>query len=103
MEPEVQELIATRQALLERVRLLLIEQLHVRREPDEIDPDCPLFATGLGLDSVDAVELIVGLENEFQVLLPDGPEARRSLRTVNTLIDHLLQLQGAVKEVPRGA
>lgn len=93
MNVDLETRIAAREAVLCRVRLLLIEQLHVRRELDEIDPDCPLFATGLGLDSVDAVELIVGLESEFGISLPDGPLARRSLRTVNTLIDLVLEIQ----------
>ena len=108
MEPDLREWIAEREELLRRVRQLLIEQLHIRREPDEIDPDCPLFATGLALDSVDAVELVVGLENEFHIQLADGPQARRSLRTVNTLIDLLLQHRqagaaGAPAEAAHGA
>jgi acyl carrier protein len=86
----MQARLAERQALLDRVRRLLVEQLHLRREPDEIDPDCSLFGTGLGLDSVDAVELVVALETEFGVILPDGPPSRRALRTVNTLIDVVL-------------
>lgn len=95
MTPAQLTRVQAREAILARVRQLLIEQLHVRREPDEIDPDCPLFATGLGLDSVDAVELVVGLETEFSLLVPDGPAARRSLRTVNTLVDHILAAMAA--------
>jgi acyl carrier protein len=92
---EIAAKIQKREELLARVRRLLVEQLHIRRAPDEIDPDCPLFATGLGLDSVDAVELVVGLENEFGLVVDDGPPARRALRTVNTLIDLVLEKEAA--------
>jgi acyl carrier protein len=90
MDREATERIARREELLARARKLIIEQLHIRREPSEIDPDCPLFATGLGLDSVDAVELVIGIETEFNIQVPDGPPARRSLRTLNTLVDFVL-------------
>src|SRR5438105_4595526 len=71
--------------VLGRVRTLLIEQLHLRRETDEIDPDAVLFGTGLGLDSVDAVELTIAIETEFGIKVPDTDESRRVLRTVNSL------------------
>ena len=100
MSPELTALIARRESILDRVRLLIIEQLHIRREPDEIDPDCPLFATGLGLDSVDAVELVVGLEMEFGIVVPDGPQARTSLRTVNTLVDLVIESGGGTGSAP---
>jgi acyl carrier protein len=76
--------------VLERVRRLLIEQLHLQREPDEIDPDSVLFATGLGLDSVDAVELTVAIETEFAVQIPDNEQSREILRTVNSVVVHLI-------------
>lgn len=79
--------------VLGRVRSLLIEQLHLRREPDEIDPDAVLFGTGLALDSVDAVELTVAIETEFEVKVPDNEESRQVLRTVNSLVDHLLRMK----------
>jgi acyl carrier protein len=81
--------------VLSRLRKLLIEQLHIRREPDEIDPDAVLFGTGLGLDSVDAVELTVALESEFGVKFPDDESSRRVFRTVNSVVDHLLKAKGA--------
>lgn len=76
--------------VLDRVRRLLIDQLHLRREPDEIDPDAVLFATGLGLDSVDAVELTVAVEAEFGVRIPDNDVSRTIFRSVNSLVEHLI-------------
>src|SRR5262249_17955109 len=87
MDPELARYLDRREQLLARVRRLLIEQLRLRRDPDEIDPDTFLFGAGLGLDSVDAVELVVALEVEFGISLPDVEAARLPLRTINTLID----------------
>lgn len=72
--------------------MILVRDLGIRRELGEIDPDTPLFGTGLGLDSVDAVELVVAAETEFGLRVPDGPIARTGMRTVNTLVDLLLDL-----------
>ena len=92
MDAELAGTIRRREELLDRVRAILIRKLGVRREPEEIDPDTPLFGTGLGLDSVDAVELVVSAESEFGVRVPDGPAARTGLRTLNTLVDLILTL-----------
>ena len=89
-DPELNRAIEARELALSRVRAILIDDLHVRREPDEIDPDTPLFGAGLGLDSVDAVELLVSLESAFGMKLPDGGMDRRAMRTVNTLVDLVL-------------
>jgi acyl carrier protein len=83
--------IEERRRVLDELRRLLVEQLRVEREPDEIDPDTPLFGTGLGLDSVDAVELVVSVETAFGIQVPDGPAARSAMRTVSTLADHVLR------------
>ncbi len=94
MNPALMAYLEHRTRLLSRVRRVLIEDLHVQREPDAIDPDAPLFGTGLGLDSVDAVELIVCLETEFAFRLDDAALARSSMRTVNSLVDLVLRKQG---------
>lgn len=88
---EAERYIATREQILARVRKVLVERLHVQRAPEEIDPDAPLFGTGLGLDSVDAVELVVSLEGEFTVTLPDSSVGKRSMRTVGSIVDVLVK------------
>lgn len=89
--------IARREEVLDAIRGILIEQLHVDRVPDEIDPATPLFGSGLGLDSVDAVELVVSVEERLGVTLPDGDDTRRAMRTLDSLADFVLDRSG----VPR--
>ena len=90
MSHNLQKYISQREEVLDKVRYILIENLHVRRTPDEIDPDTPLFGSGLGLDSVDAVELLVCLETEFRVRIPNDSAGRSSMRTLNTVVDLVL-------------
>jgi acyl carrier protein len=91
---KAQSVVERRQEILHGVRELLIGNLHVRRDPDEIDPDSPLFGTGLGLDSIDAVELVVCLERTFGIVLGDDKELRRKTRTVNSIIDTVVLATG---------
>ena len=95
MEPELARRLARREDVLGRVRRILIDRLKVRRDPDEIDPDVTLFGSGLGLDSVDAVELVVSLENEFGFRFPSRSGERAVFRTVNTLVDLVLEMTEA--------
>ena len=87
MDQELQQHITQRGDTLARIRRILVEKLGVRRELDEIDPDTPLFGSGLGLDSVDAVELLMCLEMEFSLHLSGDAADRAAMRTVNTLVD----------------
>ena len=82
--------IASREAILDKLRRVLVEDLSVDREFADIDPDTPIFGTGLGLDSVDAVEIMVSLEDTFDIDVPDDPRVRSAMRTLNTLIDFIL-------------
>lgn len=53
--------------------------------PSEIDPDAPLFVEGLGLDSIDALELVVMLEKHYGLRLEDMETSRKAFATVRTL------------------
>ncbi len=87
MSATLTEQVAERDEVLGRVRQMLISVLDVQRAPDEIDPDAPLFGTGLGLDSIDAVEVVVSMEELFGVKLADDAMVRAQMRTVNALVD----------------
>lgn len=88
MDDEQQAYLWRREQVLGRVRELLIRDLKVRRRPQELDPDTPLFGAGLGLDSIDAVELVICFETEFGIRAPaDESFAPAALRTINTLVD----------------
>ncbi|MDX1493038.1 MAG: phosphopantetheine-binding protein [Longimicrobiales bacterium] len=81
--------------MLDRIRRLLVEKIDVPRELDEIDPDTPLFGTGLALDSIDAVDLLVQLGSEFGVDIQSDEEGRIALRTVNSLVDLALEAEAS--------
>lgn len=88
MRPEsVLDHVATRERILGKLRHVLITKLKLRRELDELDPDAPLFGSGFGLDSLDAVELVVCMDNELGVRVADGGMLRQQMRSLNTLVD----------------
>ena len=95
MSAHVDAYVARRADALARVRAMLVESLGVRRAPEEIDPDTALFGSGLALDSVDAVEIVVQLDDAFGVRLPNDVFGRAEMRTVNGLVDLVLAAPAA--------
>lgn len=57
--------------------------------PEQIEDDAPLFGTGLGLDSIDALELVVLLEKEYGIVIKDIEEGRPAFRSVKTLAEFI--------------
>lgn len=57
--------------------------------PEQIDDDAPLFGTGLGLDSIDALELVVLLEKNHGIVIKDIEEGRPAFRSVRSLADFI--------------
>jgi acyl carrier protein len=74
--------------LKRRLKELLIERLKFEdMTPDDIPDDDPLFAGGLGLDSIDALEIVVMLESEFGIKVKNEGSARDSFRSISTLAE----------------
>ncbi len=98
MDPVLAARLIERDKILDRIRGVLIDELHVRKDPDEIDPDTPLFGGGMALDSIDAVDLLIHLKADFGVELPDDRVGRATLRTVNSLVDLVLAVEEDERE-----
>jgi acyl carrier protein len=79
--------------LIGKVKQMIIDSLRIDgMSPDEIETDAPLFGEGLGLDSIDALQLVVAMEKDFGVVVPDaatGSTAFASVRSMSAYItDH---------------
>jgi acyl carrier protein len=72
------------------IKQLIVEELDIRhRTALEIDENAPLFGDGLGLDSLDALQLAVAIEERFGVSVPEGEEAKRVLASVVSIAEHV--------------
>lgn len=79
-------MVVVNDALIEKLKQLIITRLKLMDlTPEMIDTDAPLFGEGLGLDSIDALELVLGLEKEFGVLIPDAEVGRKVFQSVRTM------------------
>ena len=78
-------------ALRAEVKELLTTGLRLDLQPSEILDDSPIFGEGLGLDSIDALELVVLVEERFQVAIPDEEVGRQAFASVNALVDFVLR------------
>jgi len=78
--------------LKDSIKEMMVENLMLKVSKEEISDDLPLFgAEGLGLDSIDALELVVSLEKRFGVSVPNSDVAKHALATVNTIADYVEQ------------
>lgn len=73
------------------LKQLIIETLNLEDiSPDEIETEAPLFGDGLGLDSIDALELGLAIKNQYGVLLSsDSDEVRKHFHSVTTLAAYI--------------
>ena len=74
----------------ERLKKILIEELNLEDlTSEDIEDDAPLFGEGLGLDSLDAVELVVLLEKHFGVVIKNLDEGREAFQSINVLVSFI--------------
>lgn len=76
--------------LIPKVKYLIITSLRLRDvKPEDIKEDAPLFGEGLGLDSIDALELVVALEKEFGIKIPDEDVGKDAFTSVSALANYI--------------
>ena len=80
--------------LKQRVKEMIIQRLKLDgMAPDQIEDQAPLFGEGLGLDSIDALELVLGIEQVFGVKIEDEASGLQAFKSVDALTDFILEHQ----------
>jgi acyl carrier protein len=77
--------------MAQQVKELIVRRLKLDIDPQSIDSAAPLFGEGLGLDSIDALELVLGLEQEFGIKVQDEEVGVKAFASVDALVDFIEQ------------
>ena len=90
--------------LKREIKQLLVSELNLSgRDPDSIEDEAPLFGSGgLGLDSLDALQIAMLVEEKFGVRVPEGDEARPIFRSVGSLAEFIGKERDAKRDTPEG-
>jgi acyl carrier protein len=90
-----------RNELKHRLKVMLIEGLRLEgKHPEDIRDAEPIFVDGLGLDSIDALELVVLVEENFHVNIPDEEVGKAAFASIDALADFVLAQQAAAAPLP---
>ena len=82
----------------QNIRRLMVENLMLQMSPEEIGDAQPLFGPGsVGLDSVDALQLVVALDKTYGLKIADPETAKQILQTVNSMAEAVIKHQAAGK------
>ena len=100
---EVKGMVEPNDHLIDKIKQLIIQRLKlVDMTPEMIENDAPLFGEGLGLDSIDALELVLGLEKDFGVIIPDAEVGKKVFQSVRTMAQYVLEHQGTACRHQKG-
>ncbi|MGH9441388.1 MAG: phosphopantetheine-binding protein [Thermoanaerobaculia bacterium] len=81
--------------LKSKVKDLIVRRLKLEIAPGSIEDSAPLFGDGLGLDSIDALELVLGLEQEFGIKVADEEVGIKAFSSVDSLADFIKEKSAA--------
>ncbi|MBI4648619.1 MAG: acyl carrier protein [Bacteroidia bacterium] len=80
------------EAIVTELKKEIIEELNLEgMQPDDINNDAPLFGEGLGLDSIDALSLIVILEKKYGLKIETAEDGKKILYSIKTIADFIQQ------------
>lgn len=78
--------------LITAVKQMIIDALRIEgMTPADIDSDAPLFGDGLGLDSIDALQLVVAMEKEYGVVVPDAATGTKVFMSVRAMAGYITE------------
>jgi acyl carrier protein len=83
--PSEQNGVNVQDTLPDQVKIAIVRCLRMPIKPEEIDDDMPLFGEGLGLDSIDALEIVLELQRSFSVEISDEQVGKSALKSVSTI------------------
>ncbi len=83
------------QAVRQKLKEIIVSELNLEgKTAADIDDAAPLFGSGLGLDSLDALQLAMAVEEHFGVQVPEGDAARPIFASVDALVAHIVARSG---------
>ena len=86
------------QELKTRLKQIIIDELHLEGvAPEGINDAAPLFGEGLGLDSLDALQLAVAVEEHLGVRIADESEGKAAFASIDALAQYIVARQGAAR------
>lgn len=78
--------------LIVQVKQMIIDALRIEGlSVEEIDSDAPLFGEGLGLDSIDALQLVVAMEKDFGVVVPDAATGTKVFASARSMAQYIAE------------
>lgn len=85
-----------KEQLMAGLKTQIVEALNLKHiKPEDIGDDQPLFVDGLGLDSIDALELIVMLQQKHQTKIADPQDGPKIFKSVRTMAEYIIKNQAA--------